>query len=116
MFRLALNTIAYMNCFPNCVIEGVPKNLFEKNITKTDKTITLHIADKIKDVESSPISKIPHFRKGHFRVLQSDYYTNKKGEIIFIAETMVKGKAKTVSMSANTDDFVNNAFEKKTNI
>lgn len=115
MFRLALNTIAYMNCFPNCVTDGVPKDIFEKNVRKTDKSITLHIADKIKDVVSSPTSKIPHFRKGHFRVLQSDYFSNKKGDIIFIAETMVKGKAKTVSITENTDDFVNNTFEKKTN-
>lgn len=116
MFRLALNTIAYMNCFPNCVTEGVPKDLFEKNISKTNRNITIRIADKIKDIESSPTSKIPHFRKGHFRVLQSDYFANKKGEIIFIAETMVKGKAKTVSMTENTDEFIKNTFESKTNV
>lgn len=112
MFQLALNTIAYMNCFPDCVTEGVPKDLFEKSIRKTDRSITFHVADKIKDIENSPTSKIPHFRKGHFRSLQSDYFTNKKGQIIFVAETMVKGKAKTVSMSANTNEFVINAFKK----
>ncbi len=112
MFQLALNTIAYMNCFPDCVTDGVPRDLFEKSIRKTDRSVTFHVANKIQDIENSPISKIPHFRKGHFRLLQSDYYTYKKGQIIFVAETMVKGKAKTLSMSANTDDFVDNAFEK----
>jgi len=111
MFRLALNTIAYMNCFPDCVADGVPKDLFEKSVRKTDRNVTLHLADKIKDIENSPTSKIPHFRKGHFRSLQSDYFANKKGQIIFVAETMVKGKAKTVSMSANNNDFVSEAFK-----
>src|SRR5690606_13688017 len=27
MFRLAINTIAYMSCFPECVDDGVPENL-----------------------------------------------------------------------------------------
>lgn len=108
MFRLALNTIAYMNCFPDCVADGVPKDLFEKSVGKTDRSITFQLSEKIRDIQDSPTSKIPHFRKGHFRVLQSDYFANKKGEIIFVAETMVKGKAKTVSMSSNTEQFVNN--------
>lgn len=107
MFRLALNTIAYMNCFPDCVADGVPKDLFEKSLGKAVRNVTLHLADKIKDIETFPTSKIPHFRKGHFRLLQSDYFSNKRGQIIFVAETMVKGKAKTVSMSENTNDFVN---------
>jgi hypothetical protein len=110
MFRLAVNTIAYMNCFPDCVADGVPKDLFEKSVKKTDRNITLKSSDKIRDVDNSPTSKIPHFRKGHFRSLQSDYFSNKKGEIIFVTETMVKGKAKTVSMSDDTEVFVNNSF------
>lgn len=106
MFRLALNTIAYMNCFPDCVADGVPKDLFERSVGKTDRNITFHVSEKIKDIDSSPTSKMPHFRKGHFRVLQSDYFANKKGQIIFVAETMVKGKAKTVSMSEDINKLV----------
>lgn len=108
MFRLALNTIAYMNCFPDCVADGVPKDLFEKSVGQTDKSLTFNSSEKIKDINSSPTAKIPHFRKGHFRLLQSDYFANKKGQIVFVAETMVKGKAKTVSMATNTDEFVAN--------
>ncbi|MBK6826715.1 MAG: hypothetical protein IPG86_07585 [Chitinophagaceae bacterium] len=115
MFQLAINTIAYMNCFPDCVTDGVPKDLFEKGVSGTDKSITFRVADKIRDIEDSPISKIPHFRKGHFRLLQSDYF-QKKGNYFFVAETMVKGKAKTISMSENTADFGNNTDEKKTKV
>lgn len=105
MFRLAINTIAYMNCFPDCVAEGVPQNLFERSEDMTAKNFTFHSSEKVKENEGAQMSKIPHFRKGHFRVLHSDYFANKKGKIIFVAETMVKGKAKTVSTSPEIDDF-----------
>ena len=111
MFRLAINTIAYMNCFPDCVADGVPKNLFERSEDMSAKNFTIHLSEKIRENENSPLSKIPHFRKGHFRLLQSDYFANKKGQIIFVTETMVKGKAKTVSMSPDTDKFKNNSAD-----
>lgn len=105
MFRLAINTIAYMNCFPDCVDEGVPKDLFEKSVGKTNRNITFQLSGKIKDIESSPKIKIPHLRRGHFRSLESPFFTNKRGQIIFVTETMVKGKAKTVSLSDKIDQF-----------
>ncbi|WP_017496769.1 hypothetical protein [Flavobacterium sp. WG21] len=113
MFRLAINTIAYMNCFPDCVTDGVPHNLFERSEDKSAKNFTFQLSEKIRDNENSQLSKIPHFRKGHFRLLQSDYFANKKGQIVFVAETMVKGKAKTVSMSTEADEFRNNAEKTK---
>lgn len=99
MFRLAINTIAYMKCFPDCVADGVPKNLLERGESKTPRNFTLALSEEIKKGDNPQVSRIPHFRKGHFRLLQSDYFSNKKGQIIFVAETMVKGKAKTVAMS-----------------
>ncbi len=113
MFRLAINTIAYMICFPDCVEDGVPKNLFERGETKMPKNFSLQLSEKIKESDNNQLSKIPHFRKGHFRVLQSDYFTNKKGKIVFVAETMVKGKAKTVSTSPKIDEF--NSDSRNTN-
>lgn len=110
MFRLAINTISYMNCFPDCVTDGVPKDLlFERNENKSTRNLTFQVSEKIRENENLPQSKIPHFRKGHFRLLQSEYFANKKGQIVFVAETMVKGKAKTVSMSQETDEFRSNA-------
>jgi hypothetical protein len=105
MFRLAINAIAYMKCFPDCVADGVPKDLLEKIQPGRAGNFTVGLSDKIRDNGNSPLSKIPHFRKGHFRVLHSDYFANKKGQVIFVAETMVKGKAKTVSTSSDTDKF-----------
>lgn len=113
MFRLAINTIAYMNCFPDCVVDGVPKNLFQRSEDMSATNFTLQLSEKVKENVGSQLSKIPHFRKGYFKVLRSDYFVNKKGQIIFVAETMVKGKAKTVSTSPNVDKFSSNPANTK---
>lgn len=107
MFRLAINTIAYMKCFPECVSEGVPKITVEKNENRSDRNVTFSLSEKVTDADRTQVSKIPHFRKGYFRLLQSDYFTRKKGQLVYIAETMVKGKAKTISTSDRIDEFGN---------
>lgn len=83
-----------MSSFPNCIADGVPKDLLEKHIPKNNKNLTFGISNKIKDTENYSLSKSPHFRRGHFKLLDSDYFTNKKGQLIFIAETMEKEKQK----------------------
>lgn len=107
-FRLAINTLAYMNCFPDCVNEGVPKNLLERTEDLSSKNISFQLSNKIKENENSKTYKRPHFRKGHFRHLRSEKFTNKKGQVVFISETMVKGKAKTVSTSTEIEKFNKN--------
>ncbi len=96
MFRLVINTIAYMSCFPECVDDGVPKNLLERGEGLSARNFSLQLSDKIKESEGSKLSKRPHFRKGHFRLLRSEKFVNKKGQVVFVSETMVRGRAKTV--------------------
>jgi len=105
MFRLAVNTIAYMKCFPECIKDGVPKISFPRGEDRSDNNVIFKISDIIFDGSQTQISKIPHFRKGYFRLLKSDYFTHKKGQLIYITETMVKGKAKTVSKADNIEKF-----------
>jgi len=105
IFRLVINIIAYMNCFPDCVFEGVPQNYFDYSENLLARNVTLQVSEKVKDISLQSTSKIPHFRKGHFRRLQSDYFINKKDQIVFVSETMVKGKAKTVAISDDIDSF-----------
>ena len=66
MFRLEIHIIAYMNCFPDSISDGAPSNVFEKNVTNSPKNLTFYLSDSITEKGSSPITKIPHFRKGHF--------------------------------------------------
>jgi hypothetical protein len=85
-----------MEAFPECIKDGVPE--FIKDSEK-DKSFMIDIAEKvIEPVTESTSGKVvsPHFRRGFYRRLSSDYYKNKKGQIIFVSETMVNGKAKTV--------------------
>lgn len=105
MFRLAINTLAYMKCFPECVTDGVPNIPNEKHKEQEANSMTFMVSDKIQESDNSPTSKMPHFRKGYFKMLRSDYFTNKKGQLIYIAETMVNGKAKTVAIAENINDW-----------
>src|SRR5205085_3972263 len=40
IFRLAINTIAYMRTFPDCVSEGVPRISYDKNEGRSDRNLT----------------------------------------------------------------------------
>ena len=48
----------------------------------------------------------PHLRRGHFRRLESDFYKKKKGKIIFVRSTFVKGKAKTVLDNSEKEEIM----------
>lgn len=109
IFRLAINTIAYMKCFPECVTEGVPRITKDRDEERSVKNVIFQLSEKVTDSENSNNSKSPHFRKGYFKLLQSDFYTNKQGQLIYVTETMVKGKAKTVTTSTRIDKFESNS-------
>ena len=98
-WKLIINLIYYMNAFPECVFEGIPKGFRLENGFK-NKKIQLFLSDKIieKTIKSTDGREIvPHFRVGHFRYLKSDYFTKKRGQVIFIDTCFVKGKnAKTI--------------------
>lgn len=98
-WKLIINLIYYMKAFPECVIDGLPKGC-KLDFSFKNKKIQLGISEKIveKTIKSDDGREIiPHFRSGHFRYLGSDYFTKKKGQVIFIDSCFVKGKnAKTV--------------------
>lgn len=102
IFRLAINTIAYMEAFPECIVEGVPRYVKEP---RKDNNFIVNVSDKVLEYQKDDGKMMrPHFRKGYYKRLSSDFYKNKKGQIIFVSETMVNGKAKTVYTK---DDLVN---------
>lgn len=93
-WKLIINLIYYMNAFPECVFDGIPKGVRLENSFK-NKKIQLSTSDKIikKTILSTDGRKIvPHFRVGHFRYLKSEYFTKKRGQVIFIDSCFVKGK------------------------
>ena len=99
IFRLAINTIAYMKAFPECVTEGVPKTEFE------ECGYILEVSEKVLENTNIDSNKMisPHFRKGYWKLLKSDFYTPTKGQLVFVSETMVNGIAKTVEKSSDKE-------------
>ncbi len=104
-FRFAVNLITYMTCFPECVRQGVPKINNSKKYEPLKNSVMLGFSERL--FESNEISlrgKVrPHLRKGYFKYLSSDFYTNKKGSLIWVNETEVNANAKTVEMSTNKE-------------
>ncbi len=97
--RLAVNTIAYMNAFPECIVDGVPNNV------KDEYSKSVKLSEKVVENMNDTKMITPHFRRGYFKRLTSDFYTKKKGQIVFVKETMVNGKAKTVYTADNLDEM-----------
>lgn len=99
LFQLAVNTVVYMNTFPECVIDGAPNNI------KDEYSKKISIAEKVTDIINSDSSRtvLPHARRAYFKRLTSDYYTHKKGQTILVKATMVNGRAKTIYTAGNIE-------------
>lgn len=97
-FRFAVNLLAYMECFPECVRDGVPTTNNETKYQSKGRNVRLGISEKVME-EGQKGAKRAHMRKGYFKCLSSDFYKNKRGQVIFVRETMVKSKSKMVDMS-----------------
>ena len=104
-FQLAVNTLIYINTFPECIEDGPPKNLKEEYSTSNAKNII--IAEKIDEMikSSSTRTVMSHPRRAYFKKLTSDFYTKKRGQTILVSETYVNGKAKTVYTAENLEEF-----------
>lgn len=93
MTKLLINTIFYIEAFPDCVIDGTPDEVksFNKFYGATKRM-------KLKTHESliDRSSVTPHFRSGYFKTLSSAFYKKKRGQVVFVHSTFVKGKAVTV--------------------
>lgn len=96
-FTLAVNLLAYMRCFPECVRDGVPTDNNGNTERYKDHSVQLGVSDKITETVKGAMR--PHFRRGYFKRLSSPFYTNKRGQIIWVSETTVNAKSKTVEMS-----------------
>ena len=96
-FKFAINLIAYMECFPECVRDGVPDTNNINTYRYKDRSVQLGVSDKITETVKGAMR--PHFRRGYIKYLSSDFYKNKQGQLIFVSETMVNAKSKTVEMS-----------------
>jgi hypothetical protein len=86
------SALSYMKCFPDTIMDGIPSDLKHPNHYRNAKAISLNMHHSLV-VRDGPC---PHYRVGHFRLLQSPKFVHKQGEVVFVRGTFVKGKAKTV--------------------
>jgi hypothetical protein len=95
MLRLVSGICLYLKCFPDSATDGVPSKATNrlKRHFRRENTVTVQAANEVVD-RSTPT---PHFRSGHFRLLSSEKFTRKKGQVVFVKGTYVRGKAKTVT-------------------
>ena len=89
--HFAVKIIAYISCFPDCLTDGAPHGI------KTENNHRLVTSEKVVDAMESEGGIVnPHFRRGYFNRLESDFYKNKKGQIIFVHETVVNAQSKVL--------------------
>lgn len=96
-YKIMLGFFCYISTFKDNVKEGAPNDAIiydraQRNKTVEENEIIIRSNEITKKYEVSP-----HLRRGHFRMLSSEYYKKKKGQIIFIEPTFVKGTAKTLT-------------------
>ena len=98
-YRLAFNTIAYINYFRDCVKDGAPDVVVD-NISRNENKITIEtskeIHEEIVNILKTPSIRSPHFKRRHLMYLKDERYTNKRGQLVWRNACMIKGKAKTV--------------------
>jgi hypothetical protein len=91
--RFIIGIGMYMSALPEQVKDGIPEDLKHPSHYKHIISKTITMSEKYID-RSGPC---PHFRRGHFRVLRSERFKNKRWQVIFIEAMCIKGyKAKTV--------------------
>ena len=86
------SAMAYMQAFPDTVMDGIPENLRNPNHSRHHTCRSVCMAEDI-IIRDGPS---PHYRVGHFRLLLSERFTKKRGQVVFVRGCFVKGKAETV--------------------
>lgn len=95
--KLIVGLGMYIHCFPEVLRPGIPDGLKHPSHHQYETPIIVSVSPNVTTVTSGGhASPTPHFRIGHFRVLRSERFTNKRHQVIFVRETFVKGRTATV--------------------
>lgn len=109
---LVINYIMYRSTFPEFIVDGLPQHKVVNPLAKAmevpneilesfDSDGSVHSLNNYKD------KKCPHYRNGHFRVLNSDYYKAKKFKTIWVKPSFVHKDVFTNIQTAKEDDEEN---------
>jgi hypothetical protein len=99
MKRLVFNLLLYLECFPEAITKEAPPGVVDvlkrkhPTVMRSD-SVTVRAVSEV--VESGHGTRAPHFRRGHFRLLSSEFYKAKRGQLVFVRSSFVGGAAVTV--------------------
>ena len=95
--KLIAGIALYVDCFGEALVDGVPTDLKHPAHHAHKSSKTIGIVDKIKQsLGGTHASPSAHYRVGHFRILKSERYVNKRFQTIWVDGVFVKGRSKTV--------------------
>lgn len=75
--------------FPEMILPGPPKIIKHPAWYRKYKNNSSTL-----DIERVRSTVAPHIRSGHFRVLSHKRYVKKRGQVVFVRSSMVKGRAR----------------------
>ena len=93
MLKIVMGMSLYLDAFPDYCKEIKGSFAGIKETQGNKRLITLNSDAK----EFTERKSSPHWRRGHFRMLNSDRFIKKRGMIVFIKGTFVKGKSYLVT-------------------
>lgn len=96
--KIAAAFLLYAEAFPDSVIKYKGDSDINCKGTFFRTKMSHEASSHKKDHDRNSAS--PHWRRGHFRMLSSDMFKNKKGQTVFVKGTFVKGHAFSVMNDA----------------
>ncbi len=93
--RLIAGLGMYVSCFPDMLVPGIPLDLKHPSHHKYEDVTSIGVSPKVR-VHTEHGEVTPHFRRGHFRVLRSEHFKNKRHQVVFVRQCFVKGEVATI--------------------
>lgn len=88
--KLLYGVSLYMDAFPDAVVPAIPTDILQAYDYKGAR-ISVRPTSVMQSEEHS--ARSPHWRRGHFRMLNSSRFIHKQGQTIYIKGMFVKGSA-----------------------
>ncbi len=86
--RLIYGFLLLTREFPELMVDGPPEKVKHPAWYRKHKSKQHLRIDRVRG------ERAPHLRHGHFRLLKSERFVHKRGQLVFVKPSMVKGKAK----------------------
>ena len=93
IFQLCINTILYMDCYPECIVEGVPEDI--NSIEHKEKSCQLSLSKDFDEIKRTGGAKSPYLKGTYFMTFRDERYTKMRGKTIRVKAKFIKGKAVT---------------------